>query len=451
MNVNFEKIDQVNAVLTVSLVEEDYKNDVKRELNKLGQRRPLKGFRPGHVPAGLLQKFYGPQVKVEVVEQLVSRAMTNYIVENKLDILGRPMAHPGTVIDVNAADEFEFKFDVGLAPEFDLNIDNSIKVPYYRITVTDEMVEEQNNGYRKRFGKQVPGEESAVDSLLRGALCELDENGEEKADGIKVERTIIMPQYLHDEDQKQKFIGVKVGQEVTFNPHAASGGNASEIASMLNIDKEVAPGVTSDFKMTVNEIMVNQDAEMNQEFFDNVLGKDQAKDEDEYRAKLREVLTGQLTTDSNYRFTIDAEQVLRQAVGELALPDELLKRFLLENNEKNTPEKVEHDYPEAKSQLEWQLIKDKAAKSLQVSVTAEDRMRLARFMAAQNFARYGMTNLPDDVIEKYAQQLLDDNNYSEEISNRAFDDNFFAALKAKVTLDEREVSLEEFNKLFEAK
>lgn len=450
MNVNFEKTDQVNGMLTVAFVEDDYKNEVKKQLNKLGQR-PIKGFRPGHVPAALLQRMYGPQVKAEVVDHMLNRAVTDYIINNHIAILGEPMVVEDSNIDIEKDKEFEFKFNIGMAPEFDLTIDSNITIPYYNIEVTDEMVQKHNEGYRKRFGKQVPGEEAALDSLLRGSLVELDENGEEVADGIKTERTIVMPQYLHDEEQKQKFVGAKVGQEIVFNPNVANGGKSNEIASMLNIDKEGAEAITADFKMTVNEIMVNQEADMDQEFFDNVLGKGEATNEEEYLAKLKESIQHQMTADSNYRFTVDAEDVLRGMVGELQLPDEFLKRFLLTRSKENTPEKIEEEYPAAKRQLEWQLIKDKAAQSLQVQVDDSDRKRLAKLMAAQQFAQYGMTNLPDDVVENYAQKLLDDERYQEDINNRAFDDKFFAALKQTVTLDNKTLSLDEFNKLFEAK
>ncbi|MBO5541735.1 MAG: trigger factor [Muribaculaceae bacterium] len=451
MNVNFEKTDQVNGVLTVQMVEDDYKGEVKKELNHLGQTRPIKGFRPGHVPAALLQKFYGPQVKAQIIDRKLNRAVSDYIINNKIAILGEPMMTDDTHADIDKDNEFEFKFELGIAPEFDINIDKDITIPYYNIQVTDDMVEKQNDGYRKRFGKQVPGEEAAIDSMLRGSMVELDENGQEKAEGIKAERTIIMPQYLKNEEQQQKFVGAKVGQEIVFNPNQACDGSASEMASMLNIDKENAADVTSDFKMTVDEIMVTQIAEMDQEFFDNVLGKDEAKTEEEYKAKLKEIIAHELVADSNYRFTIDAEAVLRGKVGDLALPDEFLKKFLMTRDEKNTAEKVEEEYPAAKAHLQWQLIKDRAAASLQVKVDDSDRKRLARLMAAQQFAQYGMTNLPDDVVDNYAQKLLEDERYQDDINNRAFDDKFFAALKDAVTLDEKNVSIDEFNKLFEAK
>ncbi|MBQ4139538.1 MAG: trigger factor, partial [Muribaculaceae bacterium] len=207
--------------------------------------------------------------------------------------------------------------------------------------------------------------------------------------------------------------------------------------------------VKSDFRFHVEEIMVNQDAEMNQELFDNVLGKDVAKSEEEYREKLREMLSKQLLNDSNYRFTVDAERVLKKKVGQLELPDEFLKRFLATRSKENDAQKVEEQYPQTREQLVWQLIKEKVAHNYDIKVENEDKLRLARFYAAQQFAQYGMTNLPDDVIEKYAHELLEKREYSEEIQNRAYEDKVFASIKENVGIDEKEVSVEEFNKLFE--
>ncbi len=449
MNVNFEKIDNVNATLTISIVEDDYKSEVKKRLTRYGEQRPLRGFRPGHVPMGLLQKYYGPQATTEVVDRLVSEAAHKYINENKLHLLGEPMLNADTRIDINKEKDFDVKFDLGLAPEFSITADKKISIPYYKIEVTQKMIDDQNERYRERYGKQVDGEEATIDSLLRGSLTELDENGEEKADGIKVESTVISPQYLKNDDQKNLFVGAKVDSDVVFNPNIAADGNLTELAAMLNVDKENAD-VKSDFKMHVTNIMVNAPADMNQEFFDNVLGAGQAKDEGEYFEKLKDILAKQLVNDSNYRFTIDAERILKDKVGELELPEAFLKRFLKSNNENLTDEQVEAEFPNAKSQLQWQLIKDKLASQLDVKIEKEDTMRLARFFAAQQFAQYGMTNLPDDVIDNYANKMLDEAKTREQIVERAFDDKFYAMLKDAVTLEEKNVSVDEFNALFSA-
>lgn len=448
MNVTFDKKDNVNAVLTVSLTPEDYLEDEKKELLKISRKHPMKGFRPGHVPMSMLKKQYGIEVRSQLIDRKVGRALTDYIVNEKIDILGEPMVSADTRVDLNQDTNYDFKFDLGLAPEFELKLDKRVKIPYYNIKVTDEMVESQNASYKKRFGKQVPGEAAAEDSLLKGSMVELDENDAPKEGGVTVERTIISPQFLKNADEKAKFIGKKVGESVVFNPHTAADGNLTELAAMLNVDKNAAD-IKSNFKFDVAEILVNQDAEMDQELFDNVLGKDIAKTEEEYREKLREMISNQLKNDSNYRFTVDAERVLKKKVGELELPEEFLKRFLLTRSKDQDEKKFNEQFPQTKEQLKWQLIKEKVARNYDVKVEVEDKLRLARFYAAQQFAQYGMTNLPDEVIDKYAHEFLEKPEYSEDIQNRAFEDKVFATIKANVTLDEKEVSVDEFNKLFE--
>ncbi len=448
MNVTFDKKDNVNALLTVSLTPEDYLENEKKELLNISRKHPMKGFRPGHVPMSLLKKQYGIEVRSQVVDRMVGKALTDYIVNEKIDILGEPMLSADTRVDLNQDTNYEFKFDLGLAPEFELKLDKRVKIPYYNIKVTDEMVENQNASYKKRFGKQVPGEAAAEDSLLKGSMVELDENDAAKERGVSVDRTIISPQFLKNADEKAKFIGKKVGESIVFNPHTAADGNLTELAAMLNVDKSEAD-IKSNFKFNVEEILVNQDAEMDQELFDNVLGKDVAKTEEEYREKLREMISNQLKNDSNYRFTVDAERVLKKKVGNLELPEEFLKRFLQARSKEQDEKKFDEQFPQTLEQLKWQLIKEKVARTYDVKVELEDKLRLARFYAAQQFAQYGMTNLPDEVIDKYAHEFLEKREYSEEIQNRAFEDKVFAAIKANVGIDEKEVSVEEFNKLFE--
>ncbi len=449
MNVTFDKTGNVTAVLTIAITEEDYKDDFKKGLREMGMRRPIKGFRPGKVPAQLLEKLYGASVRADVVDHKVSRALSEYIVNNKVDLLGEPMMNVESKFDFDKERDYEFKFDLGLAPDFECKLDKRVKIPYYNIEVSQEMIDNQNNSFKKRFGKQVPGEEAAEDSLIRGSLTELNEDGSEKENGLKVERTVLMPRYVKDEEEKAKLIGAKTGAEIVINPAKASGDSDTEVASMLNIDKAQAADIKSDFRLKIDEIMVNEDAEMNQELFDNVLGKDVAKTEEEYLAKIKEMIGNQLKTDSNYRFTVDAERVLRKKVGKLELPDEFLKRFLTAKSHDKTAEQVAEDYDKTSDALQWQLIREKIARNLEVKIEAEDKVKYARYMAAQQFAQYGMSNLPDDVIDRYAHELLEKPEYSEQISNQAMDDKVYAAIKDSVTIEEKSVTVEEFNKLFE--
>lgn len=450
MNVTFDKQGNVNGVLSIAIKEEDYQSEVKKELNNIGRKHPVKGFRPGHVPAGLLKKMYGTEVLAQVVERQVGQALSKYIVDNKLDVLGEPMMTEDTKVDFTKDTEFEFKLELGIAPEFEIKLDKRVKIPYYTIEVSQDMVDKQNDAFKKRFGKQVPGEAVVEDALVKGEMVELNADGTEKEGGLKVEKTIFSPQYMKNDDEKAKFVGAKVGDMVVYNPFKATDGNVTELASLLNVDKEQANN-ESDFRFLINEILVNQDAEINQDFFDNVLGKDVAKNEEEYTAKLKEMIAAQLKNDSNYRFTIDAERVLRKKAGDLELPDEFLKKFLASRSkEEDAAKKVEENYEKTRSQIQWQLIKEKVARNYDVKVEQEDLLRLARFYAAQQFAQYGLSNLPDDVIEKYAHELLGKDDFRSDIQNRAFEDKVFAAIQNAVALDEKTVSVEEFNKLFEA-
>ncbi len=450
MNVTLDKTGNVTGVLTISLVEEDYQAEVKKQLSHLGRVRPLKGFRPGHVPASLLMKHYGGQVTAEVVDEVVSRELTNYIRNNNLDLLGEPMLSKDTKVDLVNEKDFTFKFDLGFAPEFELKLDKRVKIPYYTIEVSQDMIDKQNDAYKKRFGTQVPGEVSSEEALIRGSLVELNEDGSVKEGGINVERTIISPKYLKDDAEKAKLVGLKVNDEITINPYKGAGGNLTELASMLAVDKDKAD-VKSDFNFKVSEILVNKDAEMGQEFFDMVLGKDVAKSEEDYFAKIKEMLAGQLKSDSNYRFTIDAETVLKKKVGELELPDDFLKQYLLSTNKEMEAAKIEEEYPRTREEIVWQLIKEKIAKAYDVKIEKEDQMRLARIYAAQQFAQYGIGNVPDETLDRYAGELMENKDYAREISRRAFEDKVFATIHDNVSLNEKNVTVEEFNKLYEQK
>lgn len=457
MNVNFEKTDDVNGVMTVSLVEDDYKNEVKKRVKSLGMKHPLKGFRPGHVPASLLNRYYGPQVTSEVVDGMVSRAISQYIIDNNLPVMMQPLLNEDTHVDLMKEKDVTFKFDLGLRPEVKLSLNKRMKIPYYNIEVTQEMIDKQNEDYRRRYGKQVQGEVSENDSLLKGSMQELADDGTPKEGGLSVESTIISPQYLADEEESKKFVGAHVKDEIRFNPFAAAKGNVAELTSMLNVDRDQAADVKSDFCFTVNEVLVNQPAEMNQEFFDTVLGKDQAKTEEEYMAKLKEVIEGGYRNDSNYRFTIDAQKALTKSAGELPMPEDFLKRYLKSrgsDDEKMSQEdyekKVDEEFPELLKYLRWQTIKAKVAEDLKLEVSVEDKRNLARFYAAQQFAQYGMTNVSDDIIDNYAQRILEDEQQSNSIEERALDDKMFAAIKEKVKIDEKSVTLEAFNDLFKA-
>ena len=453
MNVSFEQIDAVNALLTVDVKREDFANDVNKEVAAMGVRHPIKGFRPGKAPKSLLMKFYGPSVTADVVDRMVGKAMYDYIRENNLNILGEPLPNADTKVDLMNDEEMAFKFDLGLAPAIDLKLNKRINVPYYNIEVTDQMVDDAIAHDHKRLGTLVDGEVSDKESMLRGSMIELDEAGNDKADGVKVERTVISPRYMDDDDEAAKFVGVKVGDTFVFNPHKAYNGNVAELSGLLNIDRNVAGEMKSDFRVTIEEIKVNQEAEMNEEFFKGVLGVEtDVKDEAAFREAVRGMIAQANIPECNYRFTIDAQRVLTEKAGEMQLPEEFLKRFIQKRREEDEKENTEITDEEAQgmfNQLRWQLVKDHVARELDVKVEKEDIDNAAFIFAQQQLSQYGIYNAPEDLVKQQADRYMQDDRAREMIHEHAIDNKFYAAVREAVKVNEKTISVEEFRKLFE--
>lgn len=448
MKIDYAKVNDVIGEITMVVEESDYADKVKKQLKEIGKKHAEPGFRPGHVPAGLIEKKYGKAVKYDEINKLVGEAIFDYIKENKINVLGNPIPDKANAINDDVK-EFTLKFKVGVAPEFEVKIDKDLHIPYYNIKVTDEMVGRQDEALRRRFGKQEPGEEVDATALVKGAITELNEDGTVKDGGVVVENGIVAPQYFKSEDQRNLFVGKHVGDSVVFNPAATCESNPTEMASMLNLPKEEAEKHQGDFRFDIKEIIVLKPAELNEEFFKEAFG-DNVKDETEYRDAVRKMIESSLTGDQNYRFTIDAEKVIRKEVGDIELPDEVLKEFLISQNEALNEENIDKEYDQIRSQLIWDLEKDKMLNALEIKVEEADLQNTARLMARNQFAQYGMTNVPDDAVEHYAEEILKDEKARNTIYRQTSDMKLFNAIRAAVSLDEKEVSVDEFNELFRA-
>ena len=448
MKIDYAKVNDVIGEITMVVEESDYADKVKKQLKEIGKKHAEPGFRPGHVPAGLIEKKYGKAVKYDEINKLVGEAIFDYIKENKINVLGNPIPDKANAINDDVK-EFTLKFKVGVAPEFEVKIDKDLHIPYYNINVTDEMVDRQDEALRRRFGKQEPGEEVDATALVKGVITELNEDGTVKDGGVVVENGIVAPQYFKSEDQRNLFVGKHVGDSVVFNPAATCESNPTEMASMLNLPKEEAEKHQGDFRFDIKEIIVLKPAELNEEFFKEAFG-DNVKDETEYRDAVRKMIESSLTGDQNYRFTIDAEKAIRKEVGDIELPDEVLKEFLISQNEALNEENIDKEYDQIRSQLIWDLEKDKMLNALEIKVEEADLQNTARLMARNQFAQYGMTNVPDDAVEHYAEEILKDEKARNTIYRQTSDMKLFNAIRAAVSLDEKEVSVDEFNELFRA-
>lgn len=450
MNVSHQNTDNLNAVISIEISKADYQDKVDKSLRAYGQKANIPGFRKGKVPFSILTKMFGKSVRVEEINRLVSEALYNYIRDNKLNILGEPMTAEDMTVDLDAQDDFTFRFDVALAPELNVKVDKSISVPYYTITVDDDMVKRQDESFRARFGKQVSVDESTDEKdLIKGSMVELSSDGTPLEGGITVESTIVSPNYFKSDDEKAKFAGVKKGDKVVFNPSKSCNASVAELASMLNTDKEKAANVTSDFEMTVTDITHLQPAELNQEFFDSIFGKNTVKTEEEYLAKIREMIAHQLVPESDYRFSLDSRAAIEKAVGDFELPDAFLKRWLLATDKERKAETIDDDYSRMVPDLKWQLIKEQIVKQFDIHVDDNDLKAMAKRVAASQFAQYGMTGVPDDVLERYGNEMLSNKDTRSRLINQATEMKIQTAIKESVTLNHKEVSMENFQKLFE--
>lgn len=447
MNVEYTKLDNVRGQLKVAVAEADYADKVKKQLKEISKNRPEPGFRPGHVPEGLLRKKYGDAVKYDVINREVGDAVFNYIKDNGIHVIGNPV--PVKNDDFNLADkEFTFTFNVGVAPEFDTHVNKDLHVPYYTIKVSDEMIDNQDQNLRRRFGKQENGDTVEPDALVKGVITELNEDGTVKEGGIVVEDGIVAPSYFKSDEQKALFIDKHVGDSLTFNPAATCEQNATELSSMLHIDKADVDAHLGDFRFDIKEIIVLRLAEHNQEFFDDVFGKDKVHNDEEYRKALSEILASQLKADSNYRFSIDARDAILKAVGDVELPDEILKDYLKQANESLTDENIDEEYVRLRPQLIWELVREQIASDLDVKVEKEDVRNTARMVARNQFAQYGMTSVTDEMLDNLADQILADKKSYEQLVNQTVDVKLYSAIQNAVTTDNKEVSVEEFNALF---
>ena len=440
MNISLQNVDKVSAVLTVQIE--------KATLKKLRQNVNMPGFRKGMVPMTLLKKQYGTSVLVEEVDKLMQEKVNEYIRENKVDMLGAPLPKESNV-DFANDENFEFSFDIALAPEFTVDLSAADTIDYYDINVTDEMVDQQVKLYTQRTAKYEKVEDYQDNDLLKGLLAELDENGNTKEGGIQVEGAVMMPTYMKNDDQKAVFNGAKVNTVLVFNPSVAFDNNEAELSSLLKIKKEEVGAHTGNFSFQIEEITRMIPGDLNQELFDQVLGEGKVHSEEEFRAQIKETIAKQYEADSDYKFLIDVRSYVSGKIGKLQFADELMKRIMLENNKDKGEEFVSEHYEKSLEELTWHLIKEKLVAANGIKIEQADINEMAKEATRAQFAQYGMINVPDELLDNYSKEMLKKRESVEALVNRAVESKLAEALKAQVTLNHKAVSAEEFNKMFE--
>lgn len=453
MNVTFENPDKVSGRLTIVVDEADYKDDVKKELKDYRRKANIPGFRPGMAPMSMIERRIGPSVKLDVINKLLGDQLQKYITDNKIDMLGQPLAaEDQEAVDLEGPAPYTFKFDIAIAPEFKIELSAKDKVDYYNIEIDDKLIDRQVEMFANQNGTYVKADsfDSDKQDMLRGDLRELDEKGNTLEGGLTVEQAMLMPQYLKAEDQKLLFEGCKPGDIITFNPRKAYADSDTSMASLLKIDKEQVGEHTGDFSYQVTEVERFEPAAVDQKLFDRVFGEGSCKDEADFREKISQGLKGQLQGDQDYKFLIDVRKYCEEKVGKLEFADKLLKKIMLENNKERGEEFVEKNYDESIRQLEWQLIKDQLLIANNIKINDDDVRAAAREAVRAQFMQYGMNNVPDQYVDQMADEQLKKRENIDSYVNRATDLKLMAALKGVVKLNEKKISLDDFNKMMEA-
>ena len=448
MKVSFENPDKINGLLTITVEEADYKNEVDQTLKDYRKKANVPGFRPGQVPMGMIKRQFGASVKMDAINKIVGEQINKYITDNKINMLGQPLASEAQQPqDLEKEGPYTFIFDIAVAPEFEIELTSKDKIDYYDINVDDALIDRQVEMFASRLGKNVDVEEYADGDVIKGDLRELDKKGNTKEDGLTVEAAMVMPEYIKAAAQKKLFKGAKVGDIITFNPRKAYKDSDAEMAALLKIEKDKLAEHEGDFSYQITNIQHFENHAIDQELFDQTFGKDQVKDEKAFRAKIAEGLKGQLEMDSDYKFLQDVRKYAEEKVGQLTYPDALLKRMMKENNKEKDQEFIDKNYDASIKELTWSLIRNRLSEKAQVKVNDEDVRNAARETARVQFAQYGMNNVPDEYVNNYADELLKKQESVQQFVDRAIDLKLIEAFKKTVKLNKKSISLDDFNKM----
>ena len=449
MNISFEAPDKINGLMTITLEKEDYQGEVEKTLKDYRKRANIPGFRPGQAPMGMIKRQYGTAVKMDVVNKVLGEKLYEYIRENKIQMLGEPLANAGQEPqDLENADTLTFKFDIAVAPEFEAKLSDKDKVDYYHIKVDDKLIDQQVEMYQNRAGQyeKVEAYDAEQRDMLKGDLREVDGT-------VEVADAVLMPQYIKVEDQKKLFDGAKLGDIITWNPRKAYPESDVEVSSLMKIEKDDVKNHEGDFTFQITEISRFTKAEVNQQLFDQAFGEGQVKDEKEFRQKISDMISKQFESDSDYKFLLDVRAYVEKKVGKLEFPEELLKRVMKQNNKdrKDVEEYVEKNFEASIKELAWHLMKEQLVAAQNIKVEDDDLKAVAKEAARAQFAQYGMSNVPEEYLDNYAQEMLKKRENVDGLVDRAVDVKLTAALKGVVKLDEKDITMEDFQKLLQEK
>lgn len=448
MNISLSKQDSLNGTLTAVIEPADYASAYEKAVKDFSKKANMPGFRPGKVPSGLVKKQYGPSILADEVNRLLQKSLFDYIREQKVNMLGEPLpTADNDKVELVEGGTFTFSFDIAIAPEFEVALSKDDKVAYYNVKVSDEMIEQQVGMYRQRGGQYNKVDSYQDNDMVKGTITELDAAGNVAEGGIEAADVVMLPKYFKNDSQKALFADAKVNDIIKFNPSEAYEGSEVEISSLLKVEKEKAADYKGDFNFQIAEITRYEQGPLNQELFDNVFPAGTVTSAEEFSAKIKEQIEAQFKKDSDYKFLLDVRNYVTEKVGELEFPEEKLKRIMKANG--NDEEKIAANYEKSVEELKWHLIKEQLVEKTGVKVDDNDVVEMAKEVTRMQFAQYGMLNIPDEYIDSSVKEMMKKRETVDNLIDRAIEVKLGAAVKELVSLDEKELTAEEFNKMFE--
>ncbi|HVW13688.1 MAG TPA: trigger factor [Mucilaginibacter sp.] len=447
MNISQEKTGDLSAVVTINIKPEDYQPRVDKAIKDHAKKAKIPGFRPGMVPPSHIKKMYGKSILVDEVNNLLSDTLNNYINEQQMEVLGQPLPKADDTKEYNwdFADNFEFNYEVGLAPAFDIDFSSKDKVTQYVIKPEQEVLDERIKNLRRAYGKMTNPDVSADDDVLYAELVQLSPDGSVFEDGISNTTSVRLDQ-VQDEKIKKSLISLKKGDEVVLDIQKAYNNDAARVAAILKIDEDLAADVKSKFRLTVKNVNRLEESDLNQEFFDKLFGEGKVTSEDEFKAEVTKEIEAMYTQDSERKLQNDLYKLALDKAT-FNLPDDFLKRWLKATNENLSDDELTGGYDDFAKNLKWTLLENKIIKDNKIEIKYEDVFQTAKARLDAQFRMYSPQPLSEEQLAQYAVQFLQNKEQANKIFEEVKAVKVLEFLKSVVTLDQQDITSKKFAEL----
>lgn len=440
MDIVKENIDELNAVIKVKIVPSDYQEKYTTALKRYQKKMDVPGFRPGKVPVDMVKKRFGKQILVEEINGMVSNSLHKYIYENQLNILGNPLPKLDNYVDFESQTEFEFQYELGLAPKLTIELSAKDTYPYYTIKADDALIEKHVDYFRRNYGQVIHPEISEDKDILVGDFVEVDAQGNVVPGGF-LKTTLADINKFTNKSNRNKLIGLKNEDKVILGDLSE---DAAYVAEMLELPADKLKSLLLQFRLKNLSRIVP--AEVNQDLFDKIYGPGKVNSVEEFRNKIRQELSVMFTGDSDRKFFNEVIESLMKKAN-LTLPENFLKRFLLATNkERITMDQVEKEYSSYSNALKWQLIENHLLKTYKVAVPTEEVEQFISNAVKMNLVQRGIQNVSEEMVKEQVQKILQDEKQVRGAYDRLYDQKLIDLFKTTFVLEKKEIPYDEFFK-----